>query len=146
MGNLVLAEPIKPLDLNKFKHNIPANFNKQTETEIKRGNVLAILNLSDQQKQEMERIRRKYQALILPRRQNLRQAKQDLSNLMVGNSSIEVIRAKHQEVSSLQQQINNLYFESVLEMREILTPSQRTQLAQIIQQYGDKIRNRLGSR
>ena len=146
LGNIVFAQPITELYQGQYDGKVSENIEKQTETEIKRGNILAVLNLSENQKQRMEIIRRKYQALISPQRENLQRTRQELTNLMIGNSTNSVIRSKHQEVSRLQQRISNLYFESVLEMREILTPTQRTRLAQIIEENKDSIRNRLGSR
>ena len=53
---------------------------------------------------------------------------------MQGNASEDQLRSKHQEIANLRQQMGNIRFESMLEMRKILTAEQRQKLAQFLQQ------------
>ena len=54
--------------------------------------------------------------------------------MMQGNASENDLRNKHQEIVSLRQQMGNLRFESMLEMRKVLTPEQRQQFVQLMQE------------
>lgn len=91
------------------------------------------LNLSQAQMQELEEIQQKYQEQFSQQRQELHQAQEELSELMVGTASTGQIRNKYRQVSRLRQQMGNLHFESFLEMREVLTPEQRRQFAEQMQ-------------
>ncbi|HEY9860196.1 MAG TPA: periplasmic heavy metal sensor, partial [Candidatus Obscuribacterales bacterium] len=80
------------------------------------------------------------------RKQALRQAKQELGNLMAGNTDENTIRAKYNQVQQLEQEMANVRFESMLKMRTVLTPAQRQQFAQLMQQRRENYRNRAGNR
>jgi len=86
------------------------------------------LNLSQAQMQELEEIQQKYQDQFSRQRQELHQAQQELSELMAGTASNRQIRNKYRQVSQLRQQMGALHFESMLEMREVLTPEQHAAL------------------
>lgn len=104
------------------------------------------LNLSQEQKQKMQAIRNQYKDQLNQRRQALHQAQQELKTLMTGTASANQIREKHRQLLTLRQQLEEVQFESMLAMREVLTPEQRNQFAQLMQQRWDNFRNRGGSR
>jgi hypothetical protein len=52
---------------------------------------------------------------------------------------IENIRAKHQQISANRQEMSNLQFESFLEIRQVLTPAQRTEFSQLMQGRAPRI-------
>lgn len=104
------------------------------------------LNLTEDQKQKMEEIRQQYQGQISQYRETLRAAQKELGDMMAGTNSADAIRAKHQEVINLRQELGELRFESILEMREVLTPEQRSQFAQLMKQNWENRRNRFGNR
>ncbi|MGK7903196.1 MAG: Spy/CpxP family protein refolding chaperone [Hormoscilla sp.] len=91
------------------------------------------LNLSQAQMQDLEEIKQKYQEQFERQRQQLHEAQQELSELMAGTASTSQIRNKYRQVSQLRQQMGDLHFESLLEMREVLTPEQRRQFAEQMQ-------------
>ena len=93
------------------------------------------MNLTDDQKNKLAAIRDEYQEQIRSLRQKMRSERQTLRNLMAGTSSETEIRNQHQQVSKLGQSLYNLRFESMLEMREILTPEQRSQFVQLMKQH-----------
>jgi Spy/CpxP family protein refolding chaperone len=64
----------------------------------------------------------------------VRQASQELRDLMAGTASADQIRTKHQQLQQLRQQLEEVTFESTLASREVLTPDQRKQLAQLMEQ------------
>jgi Spy/CpxP family protein refolding chaperone len=65
---------------------------------------------------------------------------------MAGNASADEIRAKHRQVQELRQQMEEVSFESMLAMREVLTPEQRSQFARLIEQRRANFRNQMENR
>jgi Spy/CpxP family protein refolding chaperone len=112
--------------------------------EGSRGRFLDRLNLTNNQKQQIASIRQKYRRQIEQLQEDAQAAQEELFNMMAGTESENVIRTKRQEVVQLRQELGDLRFESMMEMRDVLTPEQRTQLAQMIQQRRDNWRNRFG--
>ena len=53
------------------------------------------------------------------------------------------MREKHRQIIGLRQQLEEVQFESTLAMREVLTPEQRSQLAQLMQQRRQTAKNRM---
>jgi Spy/CpxP family protein refolding chaperone len=104
------------------------------------------LNLTDEQKQKLQAIQTQYKDQISQRKQAVRQATQELRDLMAGNASADEIRAKHRQVQELRQQMEEVSFESMLAMREVLTPEQRSQLARLIEQRRANFRNPMENR
>lgn len=92
------------------------------------------LNLSDQQMQQLGEIRKKYRPQMQNLAQQMQAKSQELNRMMQGNASESDLRRKHQEIANLRQQMGNIRFESMLEMRKILSTEQRQRLAQILQQ------------
>lgn len=102
------------------------------------------LNLTADQKQKMQEIRNQFTGRIAQQRQAIRQAQQELMTLMSGKASPEQLREKHRQVSTLRQQMADLQFESMLQMREVLTPEQRSQLTKLMQERRENFRGRPG--
>ncbi len=88
---------------------------------------LSELNLSPNQTRRLQAISQQYQPQIDQRQQNLRQLRAELQDLLSSNASSSQIREKHRQVEALQQEVRQLNFESMLSMREVLTPEQRLQ-------------------
>ena len=95
--------------------------------------VLHQLNLSSIQKDRIKRIHHQYKQQIIRKKSNLSILEQQLSDLMVGTESVELIRAKNRQLVDLRQEIGQLRFESMLATREILTPQQRQKFREIIE-------------
>ncbi|ACK71693.1 protein of unknown function Spy-related [Gloeothece citriformis PCC 7424] len=148
-GSLVLGQPL-------FKNNRQTLFNSQQllaqnsqsprrisqREKPEGGRILQELNLTEQQKQQLEAIKQQYEGQIQPLRDNLKIVYQDLGQMMAGTASVPEIRAKHQELVNLRQQMGDLRFEGMLAMREILTPEQRNKFAQLMEQHRDKFHHR----
>lgn len=95
-------------------------------------NLLQELELNQAQQQQIEQIRSQYQQAMVRRQKNLHSAQQELINMMIGTDATDVIRTQQQQVVRLRQEIGELRFESMLAIREILTPEQRQKFAQIM--------------
>jgi periplasmic protein CpxP/Spy len=104
--------------------------------ERKEQEIFKSLNLSGSQVTRMREIRKKYENRIDRREKSLKQANQELRVLMAGSASSAQIRAKYNQVQNLHNQLGDLRLESLLEMRAVLTPSQRRKLAEIMGKKG----------
>ncbi len=132
-------------DLLTAQNNLPANGQSR---QVPTGGILNLvkqLNLSRDQIQRLQQLRKNSQGQNKQRRQALQIAKQELAQLVQGNGSSEQIRQKRQQVQTLQREIADTNFERSLAIREILTPAQRVKLQQIMEQRREG-QNRLNSK
>ncbi len=109
----------------------------------KEGGVFDKLNLSADQKQKIQAVRDQYKGQITQRMEAVRQARQELKTMMAGTASASQIRDKNTQITGLKKQLDDVQLESTLAMREILTPAQRTQLAQLMKQRQEAAKNRM---
>jgi periplasmic protein CpxP/Spy len=107
--------------------------------ERKESQIFKALNLSPSQVKQMQAIRRNYKNRLNQRHAAFKKAQNELMSLMAANATANQIRAKHDRIQTLQNQIGDLRLESLLEMREVLTPSQRQKLAQIMAKRRSKL-------
>lgn len=113
----------------------------QRGTDLKRGysgdkgeKLVERLNLTTEQRNQMAQIRNKYQPQFNSLMEQIRNERNTLSEMMRSNQSQEQMRSQHQKIVALNQQIQNLRFESMLEMRQVLTPEQRQEWANMMGQ------------
>ena len=106
-----------------------------------RERLIEQLNLTDDQKSKIAAIRQKYQEKTQKLRDTLRSNEQELNSLLSNNASDRDIRAKHQQISRNRQEISNLQFESFLEIRQVLTPAQKTEFSQLMRERCPNSRN-----
>lgn len=110
----------------------------------KRSGLFQQLNLTPEQRQKLKAVRQQYQGQIRERQRSAQQAQRDMRSLLVGSASSETVRAKFTEFQQLQQAAAKLRFESILAMREVLTPTQRKQLADQMEKNQQQHRKRQG--
>jgi len=115
--------------------------NRPRGMDNSRERLIEQLNLTDDQKSKVAAIRQKYQEKTKKLRETLRSNEQELNSLLSNNASDRDIRSKHQQVSRNRQEISNLQFESFLEIRQVLTPAQRTEFSQLMQERCPNSRN-----
>ncbi len=152
-GSVALAEPFST---NSNAANNPERLLSQDQPQnqpIRRfnrggkwgqGKLIEQLNLTEDQKQKLSTIRQKYQDRLQSLREQIKTKHQELSNMMAGNASVAQIRSQHQEILNLREQMGNIRLESMLEMREVLTPEQRTEFSQLMQKHHQQFRQRRG--
>jgi len=102
--------------------------------EQKQSRLVEELNLTTQQQQQMQAIKARYEPQMNQLREEMKTERQTLQTMMTGNESAENIRAQNQTIANLNQRMRSLGFESMLEMREVLTPEQRQKFAQMMNQ------------
>jgi len=108
------------------------------------GGLFDKLNLSADQKQKMQGVRDRYKDQVSQKMQAVRQARQELETMMSNpTANASQMREKHRQIMGLRQQLEEAQFESTLAMREVLTPEQRTQLSQLMQQRRETAKNRM---
>lgn len=102
------------------------------------GGLMQNLNLSEQQQQQIQAIRDRYESQFEQNRNAMEQAREQLRTLMTGNANDNQIRAQHQQVQQLAQQMGNLHFESMMEIRNVLDATQRQQFGEMMNQRRDR--------
>ncbi|NEO33536.1 MAG: Spy/CpxP family protein refolding chaperone [Symploca sp. SIO3C6] len=93
------------------------------------------LDLSAEQSERIQAIREQSRQEMESRYQQMQEAREQMQSLMTGNASREQLRQQHQRLQNLRQELGNQRFETMLDIREILTPQQRVQMAELAQQH-----------
>jgi len=96
------------------------------------------LNLSPEQMQRIKAIHEQYKPQFQANRESMRSAHDELRQLMASNASTNQLRQKHEQLQTMQQQTGDLRFESMLAIREVLTPEQRQQAATLMEQRRER--------
>jgi periplasmic protein CpxP/Spy len=97
---------------------------------LRKGQLFQNLNLTPDQTQKLKSIRQEYKDPIREQQRNLREARQVMQQMIGTNTPASTVLSKFQEVQQMQQSLSQLRFKSLLAMREVLTSTQRQQLAQ----------------
>ena len=125
--------PFSSPNNNYFAQNTASGNNSLATVKQQPSSWLQKLNLTSKQKEQIEQIHHQYKHQIQKKRKNLTVLQKQLSDLMVGTESAELIRAKNKQLVNLRQEIGELRFESMLATREILTPQQREKFKEIME-------------
>jgi Spy/CpxP family protein refolding chaperone len=150
LRTISLIATVFVLSLNSFPSladSIPDNTSDQNppaEREASPMGVMDKLNLTTDQQQKIRDIRSKYQGQISQQMTQLKTEKQKLRELMTGDASDDEIRSQHDQMFKTRQKLEDLNFESMLEMRAVLTTEQRVQFAQMMDQRRQKFRGGSG--
>ncbi|WP_017306635.1 Spy/CpxP family protein refolding chaperone [Spirulina subsalsa] len=136
-GGIALAQPL----FNESGHGLqaqqmqPGRHWGERKGEGGHERLMETLNLDENQRQQMQAIHERTRAQMSQNWEALQAAHQRMRELMASSSASEQeLRAQHNELQRLQQEMGNLRFQSMLEMRNILTPEQRSQMNQMHQQ------------
>ncbi|MDF5706573.1 MAG: Spy/CpxP family protein refolding chaperone [Nostoc sp. S4] len=93
------------------------------------GGWIKDLNLTPQQIQQIKQIRTQSKQQMTQKRQAVRQAQQELHDLIAGTASTQQVRDKYNQIKVIKQQLADAQFENTLAIREILNPAQRQKFA-----------------
>ena len=105
-----------------------------SKTHREKDNLFDKLNLSPEQKAKIESIRTQSKEQSTRQLEAFKKAEQELRTLMASNADSNQIRDKHNQIMTMKQQLENSQFETMLAIRDVLTPEQRTQLDQLMKQ------------
>ncbi len=110
------------------------------------GRMFEQLNLSAEQQQRIENIKEQRKASSEGMRQQMRATMEQMRALQASNATPEQLRQQHQQIQQMRQQMGNQHFETMLEIREVLTPEQRAQLSEMRPQRNWQGRGERGAR
>lgn len=145
VGNNAFALDNLSLEGNRFSanyHSVIAQ-NKRFNRGERREQLMENLNLSNEQTQKIENIRSKYQPQMENLEEQIVAERETLSDMLKRNDSESRLRSQHQKITSLNQKMQNLRFESMLEMRAVLTPQQRQEWTTMMEDKRSTRRNNL---
>jgi periplasmic protein CpxP/Spy len=128
-SSAIALETVKKdsLSFNTSKTADLAQMTQRGKRKGERGDFMEKLNLTTEQQQQMQSIRTKYQPQMDSIREEIHSEREKLRQMMTNNSSPDSLRSQHNKISSLNQKMGDLRFQSMLEMREVLTSEQRQQ-------------------
>ncbi len=139
---LALGGAVAPADRNPiYSQSLAQNPEQLRVHQRGQMGLMEELDLTSEQQERLQAIRLQYHNEISQRQQELAQSTQDLGELMAGTASADQIRIQHNQVQAISQQLEELRFESLLAMREVLTPQQRQRFASMMQQRRGEFRN-----
>lgn len=95
--------------------------------------LLQQLDLTSEQSTQIEAIKERSQTAMADLKEQLKTQRQAMQSLLANDASVEEIREQHQITQSLHQQLDNNRFETMLEIREVLTAEQRTKMAELLE-------------
>jgi periplasmic protein CpxP/Spy len=93
------------------------------------------LNLTAEQQAQIKTIREQEKTASQSLRQQMQTARKQLGTLMAGNASDAQLRQQHDQVRQLDQQLGDRRFDTMLKIRSVLTPEQRTKAAELMKQH-----------
>lgn len=102
---------------------------------------MTALKLSPEQIQQVQAIEAKYKPQTRQQQTQLNEAESLLESLLVKGASNEDIRAQHQIIQNYRRQLEATRLEAALEIKAVLTPAQRQQLAELNQQRLTRLRD-----
>jgi Spy/CpxP family protein refolding chaperone len=124
--------PEQPTNIQLAQNQMPQN------KRMGRGNrmekLLQQLDLTSEQSQQIETIQEQFRSENEALWQEMQANKQQMRSLLSSDTSAEELRQQHQQAQSLHQQLSDNRFETMLQIRDVLTPEQRSELAQIMEQ------------
>lgn len=110
------------------------------------GGLMRELNLSADQMTKIQQIRSRYREELSNDRNAARQAQQELRTLMAGTATDAQIQTKYRQVKALRAKIAEAQFNSMLEIRNVLSVEQRQKFAERMDKRRGEMRNRLPGR
>ncbi len=94
---------------------------------------LDLMELTEDQKRQVEEIRKGFLPEVAGVRQSLRQKRLELSDLLFAeHTDMQAIKAKSMEIASLQAELERKVIDHILEEKELLTPGQKNEFYAVI--------------
>lgn len=146
---IAISAILLALPLNSYAAEIRTQDNTQIPTTIQlaqnpgdfkrnRGNrmekLIQELDLTAEQAQEVREIQERSQAENEALYQQIPTLKQELQSLWASEADSQQIQQQQQQLQAIRQQIGQNRWEDLLEIRELLTPEQRSQMAELMAQ------------
>ena len=107
--------------------------NRNSGQSIESSGLFEKLNVSPQQKEEIQAIRDQHRRTLQQQQKQLKRVQQELNQLIASDASETQIRQKHDQLLQMTQKMQALNFDVMLQLREILTPEQREKFSELMQ-------------
>ena len=132
---------------NNFENHdrIVAQDRRDRHKGDRRSRIIERLNLNENQKSQIARIKEQYQQRYARLREQVRSQRRELES-MLGSASNSQLRAKHRELTRLRQELDNFRFENTLEWLNVMTSEQRQEFARLMQERQERYNRRMGDR
>lgn len=141
LGSLVaFAEPNAPMGstANNFDSVLIADRGDGQGLRFGGGRLISELDLTPEQQTQIQAIKENYGEEMKALKEQMKPIKEEMRALMVGSADKNTIRTKHQQAQALHSKIQDTRFEQMLEIREVLTPTQREKFAEIMDQKRER--------
>lgn len=100
------------------------------------------LNLTSEQSEKIRDIRAQAKEDMQSVHENLKEQREAMRSLLTSNANPNRLRQQHQKIQDLKESIDDQRFETMLEVREVLTPEQRSQMSELMLQRRERHGNR----
>ncbi|MGD1701084.1 Spy/CpxP family protein refolding chaperone [Dapis sp. BLCC M229] len=137
LGLLVMPLTISSVLANPNYNNVSEKISQTIQVQRPGRNqnrVFEQLNLTEEQTEKIIAIRNQNQQEIRQSLQDLRNAQEELNTMITGRETDNQLRKKHGEVLNLRQELAELQFNTLLKIREVLTPEQLQEWSKLMQQ------------
>ncbi|MGD1921676.1 MAG: Spy/CpxP family protein refolding chaperone [Pleurocapsa sp.] len=129
-------------ELNSIQESTNMRHFAQRNEHGKRGRgldkLMQQLDLTPEQSQQIEAIQEDSREIAEDLKEQMRSQREEMKSLMASDADAGELRTQHQEAQSLHQQASNNRFETMLSIREVLTPEQRAEMAELVEQHRGK--------
>ena len=143
LGLLVIPLNISSVLANPNYNNVSKKNNPIIQVQRPGRNqnrIFEQLNLTEEQTEKIIAIRNQNQQEMRQSLQNLRNAQAELNTMITGRGTDNQLRKKHGEVLQLRQELADLQFNTLLKIREVLTPEQLQQWSKLMQQRRESLK------
>ena len=100
--------------------------------------LLQQLDLTTEQSEQIEAIKEQSRTAGEPLREQMQTEKAEMRSLLSSDATPEQLTQQHQQLQDLRQQAGDRRFETMLQVREVLTPEQRSQMAELMAEKGER--------
>ncbi|MEM7770642.1 MAG: Spy/CpxP family protein refolding chaperone [Cyanobacteria bacterium P01_E01_bin.6] len=107
-------------------------FDRRGRFEERHEQMAEALDLTDDQQAEIQAIREQARTENDGLRQQMEQARESMRSLFEADASADQIRQQHDQIQQLHQQLGDAMLDVRLEIRDVLTAEQRSQLAELM--------------
>lgn len=102
------------------------------------------LDLSEEQAEQIRAIREQSRAANQDLFEQSQQAREQMRSLLANGASNAELEQQHERMQALHQQMGDRRFQTMLQIREVLTPEQQQQLAELMEQRHEQFGGRRG--
>ena len=105
--------------------------------------ILQQLDLTPEQLQQIEDIQEQSKNQAQALHQQMQTQREEMRSLLAADATPEQLQQQHQQTQDLHQRLSDNRFETMLQVREVLTSEQRTQMAELMAQRSERRGNSL---